>query len=204
MKEQESENSHDFKPYPRASSPRCTISIDELISLFTRRRSVRWYNDTPVPDEKIKKCINAAALAPSACNRQPFRFVVANNPGEASKIAACAGGTVGFAHQLSAILVAVGDLSAYPTERDRHLIYIDASLASMQLMLAAETLGLSTCPINWPDVDESEKRLQRILHLPRHERVVMLIAIGYGEPDSGIPYSQKKTEDLLYRNLGSQ
>ena len=94
-------------------------------------------------------------------------------------------------------MAVVGDLSAYPLERDRHLIYIDASLASMQLMLAAETLGLATCPINWPDIERAEQRIRDLLDLPPHERVIMLIAIGYGDPEGGVPYSQKKQSNVL-------
>jgi nitroreductase len=190
-------NTSSFSPYPLSQRPQSTISFDQLHSLFLRRRSVRWYLQKPVPEELIRKAINSAALAPSACNRQPYRFIVANVPALAARIAECAGGTGGFAHQVPSIIVVIGDLSAYPKERDRHLIYIDASLVSMQLMLAAETLGLSTCPINWPDVNSSEKKIQALLRLPEYERVIMLIAIGFGDPKSGIPYSQKKQDSLI-------
>lgn len=186
-----------FKPYPLFACPETDVSFDQLATLFLRRRSVRWYRRQPVPPDLVQQAINAAALAPSACNRQPYRFIVADDPDRATEIAECAGGTTGFAHQLPAIIVVVGDLSAYPKERDRHLIYIDASLASMQLMLAAETLGLSTCPINWPDVDWSERKLRGILGLEEYERVVMLVSIGYGDLASGIPYSQKKQNSLI-------
>ncbi len=185
------------KPYPRSESPASAISFEDLFGLFVRRRSVRWYLDKTVSAELLRSAVDAAAQAPSACNRQPFRFIVTTEPASASRIAQCAGGTAGFSHQFPAIVVVVGNLSAYPLERDRHLIYIDAALASMQLMLAAETLGLATCPINWPDVDEAEKRIRKILKLPLHERVIMLIAIGYGDPASGVPYSQKKRSDML-------
>ncbi len=190
-----------FRPYPRSDSPPCNISHDALQALFIRRRSVRWYQPIPVPGDLIQKCIDSAALAPSACNRQPFRFIVANGVERASRVAQCAGGTVGFAEQLPAVVVVVGDLSAYPKEQDRHLIYIDGSLASMQFMLAAETLGLSTCPINWPDVDAAEVRLQKLIHLPEYERVVMLIAVGYPDEEGGIPYSQKKEYRLLGQDM---
>lgn len=195
---------HAFKPYSLAECPETDISFDQLATLFLRRRSVRWYKQQPVPSDLIQQAINAAALAPSACNRQPYRFIVADDPELATEVAECAGGTTGFAQQLPAIIVVVGDLSAYPKERDRHLIYIDASLASMQLMLAAETLGLSTCPINWPDVDWSERKLQGILGLPEYERIVMLISIGYGDPASGIPYSQKKQNSLITQACPSE
>jgi len=184
-------------PYPRSQCPQPSVSFDSLHSLFVRRRSVRWYLQKEVPAELICKAIEAAAQAPSACNRQPFRFITTTDPLEATRIAECAGGTAGFAQQLPAIIVAVGDLSAYRLERDRHLIYIDTALASMQLMLAAETLGLSTCPINWPDVDIAERRIRELLEIPAYERVIMLIAIGYGDPEGGVPYSQKKQRDLL-------
>ena len=190
-----------FKPYPRSACPETDVSFDQLATLFLRRRSVRWYKRQPVPSDLIQQAINAAAQAPSACNRQPFRFLVANDPVRAAQIAECAGGTAGFASQLPAIIVVVGDLSAYPEERDRHLIYIDTSLAAMQLMLAAETLGLSTCPINWPDVDSSERKLERILDLPGFERIVMLISIGYGHPKCGIPYSQKKINSMIAQDF---
>ena len=185
------------KPYPRSNSPAPAVSFEDLHNIFVRRRSVRWYLQEQVPAELIYKAIDAAAQAPSACNRQPFRFIVSTQQEWASRIAECAGGTAGYSQQLPAIIVVVGDLSAYPLERDRHLIYIDASLATMQLMLAAETLGLSTCPINWPDVDSAEQRIRELLKLPPHERVIMLVAIGYGDPESGVAYSQKKQGDLL-------
>ncbi len=91
----------------------------------------------------------------------------------------------------------VGDLGAYPEARDRHVIYIDGSLAAMQLMLAFESLGLSTCPINWPDIETAERRLAQKLGLAYHERTVMLLAVGYADPTGGIPYSDKKTDEEL-------
>ncbi|MCC5888291.1 MAG: nitroreductase family protein [Gammaproteobacteria bacterium] len=192
-----------YRPYARSESPPCRVDYSALVDLFQRRRSIRWYQDCPVPENLIHDCINAASLAPSACNRQPYRFVVANGVEKARSVAACAGGTLGFAQQLPAVLVVVGDLSAYPEERDRHLIYIDSSLAAMQLMLTAETLGLATCPINWPDVDRSERAIQKIINLAAHERVIMLIAIGFAAPDGGVPFSQKKGVGILSKKVDS-
>lgn len=194
----------EYKPYPYSSSRPNQVSFGDLATLYSFRRSVRWFKPKPVPFELIQQIIDMAASAPSACNRQPYKFIVATDPVRASAIAECAGGTGGFSHQIPAIIVVVGDLSAYPYERDRHLIYIDSSLASMQLMLAACTVGLATCPINWPDVSSSEKKLEKLIKIPGHERVIMLIAIGYGEPHGGIPFSQKKKGSLIVQQLKKQ
>lgn len=190
-----------YKPYAYKNLPKAPISYDELKQLFIRRRSVRWYQEKPVPVDLVKKAANIASFAPSACNRQPYRFLFCNEKEKAVAIAKCAGGTTGFAENLPAIIAIVGDLSAYSYERDRHLIYIDGSLAAMQLMLAIETLGLSTCSINWPEVDASERKIRKIIKLKDYERVVMLLAVGYADTTGGIPYSQKKVNHLILEDI---
>ena len=187
-------------PYRRGD---CAVNttFEELTALFRRRRSVRWYREVEVDAELVRKAIGACSQAPSACNRQPFRFYLTTSKTDAAEIAGYAMGTTGFADNIPAIIVVVGDLSAYPSERDRHVIYIDSSLASMQLMLALETLGLSSCPINWPDIEKREKMIAKKLGLNYYERPIMLLAVGHADPAGGIPYSQKKTDDLLVKEI---
>jgi nitroreductase len=184
-------------PYQRQDAVKSTLSFADFNTLCLQRRSVRWFTSELVSDELLNTAIQTAAFAPSACNRQPFRFYVANEPKLAAKVAKLAGGTVGFADNIPCTIVVVGDLSAYPSERDRHVIYIDAALASMQLMLALETLGLSSCPINWPDLDVPEQKMAQLLSLAPYERPIMLMAIGYAKPEGLIPYSQKKSVEQL-------
>ena len=190
-----------YKPYSYEQLPATDISFDELKKLFIRRRSVRWYQDKKVPLELVQQAANIASFAPSACNRQPYRFLFCNEKEKAVAIAKCAGGTTGFAENLPAIIAIVGDLSAYPYERDRHLIYIDGSLAAMQLMLAFETQGLSTCSINWPEVDANERKIRKVIRLKDYERVVMLLAVGYADASGGIPYSQKKLDKTILEDI---
>lgn len=190
-----------YKPYSYNQLPKTKISFEELKNLFIRRRSVRWYQDKKVPLELVQKAANIASFAPSACNRQPYRFLFCHKKEKAVAIAKCAGGTAGFAENLPAMIAIVGDLSAYPYERDRHLIYIDGSLAAMQLMLALETLGLSTCSINWPEVDANERKIRKVIKLKDYERVVMLLAVGYADTSGGIPYSQKKENQLILEDI---
>lgn len=190
-----------FKPYPYSNLPSTNISFSEIKQLFIKRRSVRWYQDKPVPFNLVQKAANIASFAPSACNRQPYRFMFCDEKVKTFEIAKCAMGTVGFAENLPAIIVIVGDLSAYPAERDRHLIYIDGSLAAMQLMLALETLGISTCSINWPDIASREHKIRKIIELKDYERIVMLLAVGYADSTGGIPYSQKKENNLILEDI---
>ncbi|MEH6911001.1 MAG: nitroreductase family protein [Oceanicoccus sp.] len=182
-------------PYSKKYAESSHIQPEELHSLFLQRRAVRWYIDKPVEKSLVEKAAGMASLAPSACNRQPYEFYYIENSEFAAEVASIPMGTTGFSHQIRNLVVVVGDLSAYPAERDRHLIYIDGSLAAMQFMLALESFELSSCPINWPDVEKLEKKMEKTLNLPPYKRPVMLISIGYADPDGGIPYSQKK--DIL-------
>lgn len=176
-----------------------SIGYDEFYTLCCQRRSVRWYLDKMVPRDLVDKAILAAAQSPSACNRQPFEFRIFDDPQLVEQVAGIPGGTKGFTHQFPMVIVLVGKLSAYEFQRDRHVIYIDASLAAMSLMFALETLGLSSCPINWPDVERFERKMDEALGLVPHERPVMLLSVGYAKAEGKIPYSHKKNLAQLRR-----
>jgi nitroreductase len=184
-------------PYKRDSTFSTSITYEQLLELARIRKSIRWYLQKPVPRDIIDQAIILASFSPSACNRQPYEFRIFDDPELIQKISSLPGGTKGFHHNLPVIVVMVGKLRAYFSERDRHLIYIDASLASMAFMLALETLGLSSCPLNWPDVDRAENQIIKYLNLDPDERVIMLIALGYPDPDGMVAYSQKKDLNLL-------
>jgi len=188
-------------PYEHQQRVASTITQQALHDLFKQRRSVRWYQDKQIESNMLDNAIDMASQAPSACNRQPFEFYTVTDTDNATKVASLAMGTAGFSDNIPAVIVVIGDLSAYPSERDRHIIYIDASLASMQLMLSLETMGLSSCPLNWPDLDVPENKMSKLLKLPAHKRPIMLISVGYGQTDGLIPHSSKKTSKTLRKEV---
>jgi nitroreductase len=188
-----------FAPFVQTPPDVEVPGFDQLAALVRRRRSVRWFRDEPVPLELMERAIDLASTAPSACNRQPFIFYVSSNPETARKMAACAGGAAGFSSSLQCVVAVVGDLAAYGHERDRHAIYVDGSLAAMQLLLALEAQGLGTCVINWADVAEQDDRLSRIIGNRSHERPVMLIAVGFPDIEARVPYSKKRATHLMLK-----
>ena len=194
--------SDDYVPYQYAQLPEGQVTPDALSVLFQRRRSIRWYQQKDVPLSLLETATAHASLAPSACNRQPFKFHAVLDQDKATDMADIAMGTKGFSSNIPAMIAVVGDLSAYPFERDRHVIYIDGSLASMQLMLSLDTLGLASCPINWPDMPEKDKKISEFLDLKPYEKVIMLIAVGYADPEGLIPFSQKKSTNSLLKIVG--
>lgn len=185
-------------PYARQldASP---VSYDSLLQLAQRRRSVRWFEQKPVPRELLLQALAVATQSPSACNRQPFEFRIFDDPELLSAVAKLPAGTAGYEHNFPCVIVVLGRQRYYFDERDRHLIYIDGSLATMSFVLALETLGLSSCCINWPDIEERERLAEEILQLEPDERPVMFIAVGYPDPTGLVPYSEKRSPEQLCR-----
>jgi nitroreductase len=173
------------------------MGYDELLELSIKRRSVRWFVDKPVPRELIDKALMVASQAPSACNRMPFEYKIFDDPEMVKKVAKIPFGAAGYADNIPTIIVLTGKLNYYFSSRDRHVIYIDASLSAMAFMLALETLGLSSSVINWPDFEPVELKMQKTLKLGIDERPVMLIAVGYPDPEGKVAFSQKKSLEVL-------
>lgn len=180
-------------PYARRESPASGVGYEEFMALCRRRRSVRHFSPRPVARESVDRAILAALQAPSACNRQPFVFRCFDDPALRTRLGTLPPGASGFSADVPLVVALIGDISAYGEERDRHLIYIDGSLAAMQFMLALETLGLSSCSVNWPDIAEKDLELARELSLPSYQRCVMFIMVGHADEAGMIPFSQKKS-----------
>lgn len=189
----------DLHPYPARELAETTITYDQILDLALSRRSVRWFLDKPVPRDLIDKALIVARQSPSACNRLPYEFLVFDEPEQARRVAAIPFGAAGYAHQIPTVIVVKGELSSYFSPRDRHVPYIDASLAAMAFMFALRTLGLSASVINWPDFEPQEAKISRVLGLKPHERIIMLMAVGYADPEGEVASSEKKSLDVLRR-----
>lgn len=180
-------------PYLRNLREEPPVEYEALLELAKVRRSVRWFQKKMVPDELIHKAMEVALLSPSACNRIPYRFHIVTDLALAPAVSKVAWGTAGFADNIPAVAVVIGRFGAFFSERDRHLPYTDASLAIMSFIYALETMGLGSCCINWPDIEGTDTQMKEKIRLSDDERVIMLVAFGYPDPDGMVACSQKKS-----------
>jgi len=111
-------------------------------------------------------------------------------------------GMQGYGHNVPVIVVVIGQMHSFFDERDRHLIYVDGALATMSFIYALESQGLGSCVVNWPDIDEKNRAMAKTLGLAPDERPVLLIAVGYPDPEGQVASSVKKdVSELLRFNL---
>ena len=155
-----------------------------LIDLIKQRRSVRSYLDKPVEREKIVMCLEAARLAPSACNSQPWKFIVVDNESLKNKLCDTAFRGLykisAFARTAPVIIAIVSEKSKFWARvggkiRDIQYYLIDIGIAGEHFVLQAQELGLGTCWIGWFD----EQAVKSILHVPQDKRIDVLISLGY-------------------------
>lgn len=173
------------------------VTYEQLEHLAIKRRSVRFFEQKPVPREMLDKAFTLAGLSPSACNRQPYRFLVYDDPDIVETVASLPGGTIGFKHNIPVVVVILGTWDAFYSEKDRHVPYIDGSLAAMGFSYALETLGLGACIFNWPDIEAHEKRAEKVLGLKGYERPIFFMGVGYPDPEAKVAYSQKRPLDVM-------
>jgi nitroreductase len=185
-------------PY-RRTTPANLPTIEQLEDLAHFRRSVRWFSDRPVPREAIDRAIRVGMEAPSACNRQPFRYEVFDTKDLVQKVGAIPKGTPGWLHQIPCFVVIIGKFDAFRFERDRHVPYIDGCLSAMGLIYALEAQGISSCCVNFPDFADTEKRMAQVLKLPPWERAIMCLAVGYPDMGERVLYSQKFPLEIARR-----
>ena len=164
----------------------------DLMEAIKTRRSIRRYKPLQVPESLLREVLNAARLAPSADNAQPWKIIVVRDEQVKAKLASACNGQK-FMAQAPIILVSCGiPEDAFPTVggyMSSHVI--DATIAVDHLTLAAHSLGLGTCWI----AAFKEDKVREILGIPEDVRVIALTPLGY--PDETPERTPRKNlEDL--------
>jgi nitroreductase len=165
----------------------------DLMEAIKTRRSIRKFKETPVPENLLKEVLNAARLAPSADNAQPWKIIVVRDVQMKQKVTQACNGQK-FLVQAPVVLVVCGiPEEAFQTVggyMSSHVI--DASIALDHVTLAAHSLGLGTCWVAW----FREEKVKDFLGIPEDVRVVALTPLGYPDESPERP-SRKNLEELI-------
>lgn len=170
----------------------------EFTELVSKRQSDRKYAPKQVDRSLVVKCLEAARVAPSACNSQPWKFVVVDDRSKLIEVsdAAVGLGMNKFAVQAPVIIAVVQEkmnLSARAGSmvKDKDYSLMDIGMAVENFCLQAADLGLGTCIMGWFD----EKKVKEILGVPSSRRLQLLITLGY--PDAPLRGKVRKSLDEM-------
>lgn len=161
-----------------------------FIEIARKRYSARAYKSIPVEDEKLQKVLEAARLAPTACNLQPFRLIVIHTKGRGEELRRIYGPR--WFVQAPIIICICGIPSQSWVRRDgKNYCDVDVTIAMDHLILAAADLGLGTC---WVAAFNPEAA-RSILGLPDDVEPIAFTPLGY--PDDQPGYKRRKSMDEL-------
>lgn len=155
----------------------------DFLQLVASRQSDRAYDASrPVEREKLERILEAARLAPSACNAQPWKFVVVTEAELACQVGkATAGlGMNKFAKDAPVHILIVEESMNITSFlgakiKDKYFPLIDIGIAAAHITLAAEAEGLGSCILGWFD----EPQIKRLLGIPQGKRLLLDITLGY-------------------------
>lgn len=177
------------------------MTFDQLI---IHRQSVRKYSLQAVEHEKLMQCLDAARLAPSASNSQPWSFIVLNDSEQREKVARATKGPLGsfnnFVSQAPVLVVMMIEKPKLLTEMGRRLKkkeypLIDIGIAAEHFCLQAAELGLGSCMLGWFD----EKTIKSILHIPEEATIGLIITLGYAPENYHLRKKVRKPIDQIVR-----
>ena len=152
--------------------------------LILARQSVRRYTETPVEKEKLILCLEAARLAPSASNSQPWKYIVVDQEPLRTEVAKATFSDIKlfnkFTMQAPVMVVIVMEKAKLITRlammvKKKEWPLIDIGITAEHFCLQAAELGLGTCMIGWFEED----RIKKLLHIPLDKSIGLLISVGY-------------------------
>jgi nitroreductase len=140
----------------------------EVFEAIQKRHSARSYLPDKVPIEKMMKILEAARLAPSAGNIQPWHFIIVTEQRKREKLSK--GRYAKFLVESPIVIVGCGDRQASP---NWHLV--DTTIAMQNMVLTATSEGLGTCWIG----SFNEDQVKQLLDIPERFKIIALLAVGY-------------------------
>jgi nitroreductase len=175
----------------------------DFLKLVKLRQSDRAYDpDRPVEQEKLEYIMESARLAPSACNAQPWKFVVVTDPDIRRETTnAIADKTLGmnsFVFQAPVIVAIIEDSANFTSNlgskvKQKHFPHLDLGIVTAHISLAAAEQGLGSCIIGW----FNEKKLKEVLHIPSGKRPILVMTLGYSTQETRT--KRRKTFDEVVR-----
>jgi nitroreductase len=166
----------------------------DFFDAVSARYSVRAYEARDVEDEKLEKVIEAARFAPSASNRQEWRFIVVKDAKKRKKLGDAAHKQA-FVGEAPVVIAACAVTDGHLMSCGQPCYPIDVAIALEHVALAAAALGLGTCWIGAFD----EAAAKAVLGVPADVRIVQLMPLGYPS-DKPRPKTRLRLDEILMRD----
>lgn len=191
----------EFRAPSKVAANETLNSAESFFELAKKRQSIREFSEKKIPNETIYQILKCAIEAPSSCNRQTWRFLILNNEKSLSFISKIR--RIAFLKNAAVVICVLADKDLYLNNQELgYTIYMDGAAAIMNILYAAESLGVSSCWVNFgrleiakADMDEFYK----FFNISQNFEPLSLVALGYGAQKVKKP----KREPMDYYMIGA-
>lgn len=176
-----------------------------FVDLVKVRQSDRAYMDKPVDRNLLKTCVEAARLAPSSCNAQPWSVVIVDDPELKNRVAKTTmlppssfNKFVSEAPVIVALIMEQDSAVSSAGAKVRNIQYplIDIGAFAENFCLQAAELGLGTCIIGWV----RDKELRKLINIPGKRKIPIVITVGYPKDNTTRQKSRRSLDDICKFN----
>lgn len=142
------------------------------------RKSTRLFTGEVISYDCIQAAIELANTAPSVCNRQASSVYLLEEKSKIDQVLEIQGGFKGYSENVNQLLILTNDRKYYYTLGERNQFYIDGGVYLLNLLYALHYYKIGNCPANWGKRPEDEKRLLKVINIPKSEKIICMIPIG--------------------------
>ena len=159
-----------------------TLQNPDFGVLMTQRSSCRQYLHETIPLEKIRFALSQASLAPSACNRQPWRTYIVDYPKKKEALLDLQNNNTAWRYDADKLMVISVDEQLYCAGTERNAPFVDGGIFAMAVVLSLQANGIDSCILNTNLNRRNELGFRRLLGVPENEVLILMIAVGVGDP----------------------
>jgi nitroreductase len=162
------------------------VRFMSLVDVVLSRRSIRSYEEREIPEDVLDKILEAGRRAPSADNRQPWRFIVLTDYEVKEELSK--GSWNSFVKDSPVTIVGCADTSGLAKKWS----VVDTSIALQNMVIAAWSMGVGSCWVG----DFEEEKVKQLLSIPDRWKVVALVSFGY-PAEQPQPRRKKPIEEIV-------
>jgi nitroreductase len=168
----------------------------EFYEVIRKRRSYRAYRAEMPEEEKVKRILNAARLAPTWANMQGMHYIVVKDPEIVRKVWKAVGQSQKFVEAPMFIVGVISEFGSGKNPNGLKYFPLDCGICFEHLILAATAEGLATCWIGM----FNETKVKEVLEIPDKYRVLALTPLGYPIKEKGEVVDRKPIEEIVRYN----
>lgn len=165
------------------------------------RKSIRDFTGEAVDNFKIRDAISLAITAPSVCNRQASKVYLLTDKSKIDAVLKIQSGFTGYSENVNQLLIVTNDRNYYYTVGERNQFYIDGGLFVMNLLYSLHYYKIANCPANWGKTIHDEKRLDKIINIPKSEKIICLIPIGVAKESFNVTLSKRREINEILKEI---